>query len=693
MPKIVAGFDVGAPVPVDNRMTRKTTAERDNIPIGVRFEGMEVYVEATKTKYRLEGGVTNDCWVDKETDINKKKHDHSNKEELDKIAEGDVEKWNKSEQNAKTYADTKAAEAKSEAVSEAESYADTKFEEIKEAIPVKEVLASEEQSVAGECSLISQKTIVKADGTISTVSWANPVYSYKYDVAGYDAVTVRLYSSSTYGVNFFDAEDKFISSHIDGLGTSSAWINLENIPIPKNASYIYFTMTSGYSTGPTVTLIKNAVYEKQLSIPKDSLDEEVRNEMEQHTTKDFVNKKVVRLPQFMNWKTPLDYGAASMITAEGRYVYLSKHGYLYKIDVSCEVAPVVVESIQFAKYIVAASDTITADNPSGNKSYETTGMAINGDYLYVGNRLSKAGRATEVQTNEKSAGSLFIFSKNTLNPINPTTGEEIDKSDTTVDGTSLYIPFGSKISDLIIHDNNLIVNQQMVRWDIYDVSNPTVPVLLTEETIENFSTEASIEIQKGEVFELGGKVYYAAAGFADGIWLFDITNPSSPTQVWKYVFKGNETWAAKAHTFAVTVKYPYIYATLAVTKSYIANYPIQGILTLKMDEEDISVVPTESKLSLIPVEDMNEIKTGSDSMPSHIVRMGNTLVVNHDHKGIALFDITHTPEQPEYEGVYTPSDNCLIYRLKATPDGRLFLFDKGAGNRLYLVRGLSNINS
>jgi hypothetical protein len=94
MPDIAAGFNIGAPGPVDNRMTRKTTQERDNIPEGVRYKGMEVYCEDTKVKYRLEGGVTNDCWVDKETDIEKKKHTHNNKDELDMIQSGDVEEWN-----------------------------------------------------------------------------------------------------------------------------------------------------------------------------------------------------------------------------------------------------------------------------------------------------------------------------------------------------------------------------------------------------------------------------------------------------------------------------------------------------------------------------------------------------------------------------------------------------------------------
>ncbi|MBQ8002411.1 MAG: hypothetical protein IJ297_03100, partial [Clostridia bacterium] len=71
MPKIVSGFNMGAPVPIDDRMTKKTIAERDAIAEGVRFEGLEVFVEETKIKYRLEGGIANDCWVYENNTLNK----------------------------------------------------------------------------------------------------------------------------------------------------------------------------------------------------------------------------------------------------------------------------------------------------------------------------------------------------------------------------------------------------------------------------------------------------------------------------------------------------------------------------------------------------------------------------------------------------------------------------------------------
>lgn len=562
------------------------------------------------------------------------------------------------------------------------------LEEVKKSLPTAEVIVAEAKSVVAE-NVLDGYFLVRADGTVnSTATWAA---AYKYEgIADYDFVTIRTYSTPTYPVVFFDVAGNFISSYSEGLPDKVTWATLENIPVPENASYLYITQGSK-TANPTVTLIKDAVYKEQFAVGKDNLSDELKKEFDNKVESEdleevqkFVNKKTVRLPQFMNWAYPGEYGAAGQFVVEGKYVYLSRHGYLYKVDVSCEIEPTLVDKIQFSKYITPCSDL-------NKKASETTGMAIKGDYIYVGNRLSAAARPSDVQVNEKSAGNLFVVNKNTLNPINPTTGEEADKDDATVDGTSLYIPLGVKVSDVNIHGNSLIVNGQMRRWDIYDISTPTIPVILTEDVIEDFTTEESIEVQKGEVFELDDKVYYAVAGFADGIWLFDITDPTAPTQVWKYEFK-NETWRSRCHTYALTVKYPYVYATIACSKSYLTTYPIQGILTLKINEDDITVVPTESKLSLIPTTDMNSITTSSDSMPTQIVRVGNTIIVNNDAKGMALFDTTYHPEQPDYEGLYQPSDNCLIYRMKKTADGRLFLCDKGGAKRLYLVRGVSNIN-
>jgi hypothetical protein len=60
---IIDGFNVSKAVPIDTvRTIKMTLAERDAIPMTVRYEGMETRVIATKTKYVLEGGIANANW-------------------------------------------------------------------------------------------------------------------------------------------------------------------------------------------------------------------------------------------------------------------------------------------------------------------------------------------------------------------------------------------------------------------------------------------------------------------------------------------------------------------------------------------------------------------------------------------------------------------------------------------------------
>ena len=62
MPDIVSGFNMQAPVHIDNRCIKETVAERDNIPEGVRYEYLKVTCKDTGITYQLIGGITNDCW-------------------------------------------------------------------------------------------------------------------------------------------------------------------------------------------------------------------------------------------------------------------------------------------------------------------------------------------------------------------------------------------------------------------------------------------------------------------------------------------------------------------------------------------------------------------------------------------------------------------------------------------------------
>lgn len=55
-------FRLFAQLPLDSRVVKADTTERDAIPSGERFDGLAVYVVADQTIYRLIGGITNGDW-------------------------------------------------------------------------------------------------------------------------------------------------------------------------------------------------------------------------------------------------------------------------------------------------------------------------------------------------------------------------------------------------------------------------------------------------------------------------------------------------------------------------------------------------------------------------------------------------------------------------------------------------------
>lgn len=90
-------------------------------------------------------------------------HSHANKTELDKIADGDVAKWNEAEQNAKDYSDGKLAEAKT-AIS-AEIDADVK--EVNDALEAYKI--SNDAEVAKKANNADLKAVAKS-GLIDDLS-------------------------------------------------------------------------------------------------------------------------------------------------------------------------------------------------------------------------------------------------------------------------------------------------------------------------------------------------------------------------------------------------------------------------------------------------------------------------------------------------------------------------------------------
>lgn len=61
---VASSFTRNAPVPIDDLFVVADLTARDDIPDGVRYEGMFVYVESEGANYQLVGGITDGDWVD-----------------------------------------------------------------------------------------------------------------------------------------------------------------------------------------------------------------------------------------------------------------------------------------------------------------------------------------------------------------------------------------------------------------------------------------------------------------------------------------------------------------------------------------------------------------------------------------------------------------------------------------------------
>jgi len=391
---------------------------------------------------------------------------------------------------------------------------------------------------------------------------------------------------------------------------------------------------------------------------------------------DFISDTLC-LTQDMNWEYKHKYDwSMRQMDIDGNYLYYTDNQNIYKADISDVKNPRVVVEAPYTLNALTKVDengktvTITPRN--------TTGLVVNGDYIYVGNRQFTAAYPTEEEIAENKAGAFFVLNKSDLSTV-------------SVEG----LPH--KVSRILVYKNILILNLQLRGFRIYDITNPSAPSLLSEVSYPK-GTASNQEVHGGDIFEYtdksgNTKMYYAAAGFGDGIRLYDITDPTAPALSWWYKFSTKSDIKFKCHTFSLVVDYPYIYSTIAINRKHnginYVNNPdsIQGILTL--DITDIETLPESHKISNIDFKDRNEITTSSDSQPTFIAKVGKALVVNNDNKGIAIFDTTNNPDKPDYKGIYVPDNSKLTYRVFATEDGKV-LFDNNY--RLYMLDGIIDSN-
>lgn len=236
--------------------------------------------------------------------------------------------------------------------------------------------------------------------------------------------------------------------------------------------------------------------------------------------------------------------------------------------------------------------------------------------------------------------------------------------------------------------NRIFIGCQLYGWMCYDISDPRNPTMLyayspLDEVIvtaingsDLSSTCGPIEYQNGCVFTQDSRKYYAAAGYVDGIHIWDVTDISQPAELKNDIVSGNygvfwqfrvktAAWNTTAHLFDVEVKNGLMYATIAPTTNHGNDQDrISGLLVLNIS--DLST-PTY-KFYPINAADWNFYQKIGDVKPSHLLITDDKVLLNNGNKGIAVYD--NSGDEPVYCGCI-PSGGDEIYQMVKTADGRL----------------------
>lgn len=218
-------------------------------------------------------------------------------------------------------------------------------------------------------------------------------------------------------------------------------------------------------------------------------------------------------------------------------------------------------------------------------------------------------------------------------------------------------------------DNDIMIVSGLYNVKFYDVSNPSSP-----QWLYTYRPNFERDMQGITTFREGGRCYAVVCCYSSGFMIWDITEKNNIKIVCDedfsdYVINGTSA-KERINCFSCVVEYPYIYATVSPTPSYVQTHKnIAGIMRV-----DISNFKnTIKEIYSIPASDLTD-NTSGDPTPNRIAKYKNLLFVNNRDKGIAIFDISNI--FPIYSGLYRIGTS--INAITATPDGRLFIGEDGA---------------
>lgn len=456
--------------------------------------------------------------------------------------------------------------------------------------------------------------------TVSTATTANEQEIATYaDAVGNcfiaDSVEYRngtLYHVQRVGKKVFNTGDTiptpYLSANMQGLVNGYDVYYKLPTPIETSLGSISQEITAGISIG---TNNNNAYLYANYNVAKD-----------------IINNPIVFTRQGMatidnnGW----DRGAVAI---DGKFVYAGgRFGVLEKIDNTIESAPVVTKVTLDAENIIRA-------------------IVVNGDYLYVIDRDPTA--ATVYNTTNK--GNLFIVNKDTLAIVNT---------------IRLY----NKGCGAGIYKNHLYVMEQMYDWQVFNLTNPALPVL----TYTFNGSYLNGEYQNCAFWTNNNIDYMVVTSFEHGIQFFNITNPASPFKVGGVPVEFNIAGDGTMQAFDVVVNFPYCYFTVAPDDAgrKFAKDCYRGVISINIS--DISKYSTSAKLSPsdynianIPYQYWSKHISEGDLHPSRIKMIGDVLITNNGNNGLASYRITNGV--PKFEK--NISFGGQTYALAVSKDGRL----------------------
>lgn len=373
--------------------------------------------------------------------------------------------------------------------------------------------------------------------------------------------------------------------------------------------------------------------------------------------------------------------------AEGDFLYHTGGSGcgVVKIDISDENNPTIVASL------------------SGHSGYYPRGMAKFDKYLYIPYRENAAATATGTGTYGGYLDIINIETMKKIKAIGFNKEEDMYTGKSRYFGKSQFASVLSYTSGSVTY-NYLCVTFQMGGWRLYDLKEQTIDGVAygpenpkeiyyydnrVECYLDNINSEGYFEFHQPVMYTatINKKleVFLAIAGYdRDLINIYNITDPLSDMEEKNYTYPDGSTrtvqlkkpiytcnlrklWngdskALYLHTMGITIKYPYIYLSIAPypKKQTDMENSMQGLAVVNV--EDLSNVNV--KLFKIP----NSARTTSyegEPSPGNIILGQRHIFLDNYNKGIILFDYEE-PANPKYvDYLFTGSKNCSVCCSKA----------------------------